>query len=67
MTEKKLLEIRDPIDDMMDVELRKAQALGMALDQIFYNQGARKADDLICQSCGQRGHHETVCPERFPR
>lgn len=67
MTEKKLLQLRDPIEDMMDVELRKAQALGMALDQVFYNAGARQADDLICQCCGARGHHEALCPERFPR
>lgn len=43
MTEPKLLELRDPIEDMMEAELRKAEALGMALDAASgYPRAARK-------------------------
>lgn len=29
-----------------------------------WNAGARMADDLVCQCCGQRGHSEVTCAER---
>jgi hypothetical protein len=28
------------------------------------NEGARIADDVICQVCGARGHSEVICRER---
>jgi hypothetical protein len=43
MTEKKLLELRDPIEDMMLGELRRAEALGLAMDAAFgYPAAERK-------------------------
>ena len=37
------------------------------IDDTPYNAGARMADDWVCQCCGQRGHLEAVCAERYER
>jgi hypothetical protein len=42
----------------------KVATLERVVDEDAYNAGARKADDLICQCCGARGHSEVTCSQR---